>query len=123
MTDVVKLVVIESPYAGDVAENVRYLRACIADCFRRGETPFASHGLYPGALDDGMPNQRALGIEAGFAIADALSIAADEAPLEFSFVRAFYTDRGWSGGMRQGLNHANDLGQPTELRVVPGWTP
>lgn len=42
-----KLVVVESPYAGDVERNLRYLRAAMADCLARGEAPFASHGLYP----------------------------------------------------------------------------
>ena len=38
-----KLVVVESPYAGDVETNVRYARAAIRDCLMRGEAPFASH--------------------------------------------------------------------------------
>lgn len=35
----------ESPYAGDVNLNLRYLRAAMADCLRLGESPYASHGL------------------------------------------------------------------------------
>lgn len=67
-----KRVIIESPYAGDIDRNLRYLRACMADCLRRGEAPFASHGLYtqPGVLDDDKPDERKLGIEAGFAWRD-----------------------------------------------------
>lgn len=42
-----KLVVIESPYAGDVERNLRYVRAAMRDCLLRGEAPFASHALYP----------------------------------------------------------------------------
>lgn len=47
-------VIVESPYAGDIERNMRYLRACLADCLRRGEAPFASHAIYtqPGVLDD-----------------------------------------------------------------------
>src|SRR3546814_12910998 len=62
-----KLVIIESPYAGDVEENTRYARACLQDCLRRGEAPFASHLLYtqPGILDDRVPDERELGLEAG----------------------------------------------------------
>ena len=65
-----RLVIVESPYAGDVEENVRYARACLADCLARGEAPFASHLLYtqPGVLDDDVPGERALGIAAGFAV-------------------------------------------------------
>jgi hypothetical protein len=54
------LVVVESPYAGNIERNLRYLRACMADCLRRGEAPFASHGLYtqPGVLRDELPKDR-----------------------------------------------------------------
>lgn len=41
-----RLVIIESPFAGDVVRNLRYLRACMRDCLRRGEAPYASHALY-----------------------------------------------------------------------------
>ena len=33
-------VIIESPYAGDVEKNLRYLRAAMHDCLMRGEAPF-----------------------------------------------------------------------------------
>ena len=53
-------VIIESPYAGDVERNLRYLRACTRDSLMRGEAPFASHAIYsqPGVLDDHDPEQR-----------------------------------------------------------------
>lgn len=92
-------VIIESPYAGDVERNLRYLRACMADCLARGEAPFASHGLYtqPGVLDDTKPEERKLGIEAGFAwrgAADATVV---------------YTDLGGSRGMDLGIKAAERL--------------
>lgn len=70
----------------------RYLDACLLDCLRRGESPFASHGLYtrPGVLDDMKPHERAYGISAGF----AWRRAAD--------ATVFYTDLGWSSGMKTG---------------------
>lgn len=82
-------VIIESPYAGDVERNLRYLRACMRDSLLRGEAPFASHGLYtqPGVLDDHDPEQRRLGIEAGFAWWGGAAAV------------VFYTDLGWSRGM------------------------
>lgn len=57
-------VLIESPYAGDVARNERYARACLADSLARGEAPFASHLLYtqPGVLDDTNPHEHAAGM-------------------------------------------------------------
>ena len=107
-----KLVVIESPYAGDADENVRYLRACIRDCLLRGEAPIASHGLYTqsGVLDDGIPEERRLGMEAGWQwmrAADAVVV---------------YTDRGVSDGMRGGIEHAIGLGVQTEFRRLEGWS-
>jgi len=88
-----RLVILESPYAGTVplrvALNVAYARACVADSLARGEAPIASHLLYtqPGILDDSKPDERALGIAAGLAwkaVADA---------------QVFYVDLGWSEGM------------------------
>lgn len=101
-----RIVQVESPYAGDVEANVAYARACLADCLRRGEAPFASHLLYtqPGVLDDTVPAERTLGIEAGLAIlrvADAVVV---------------YTDRGVSRGMEMGIARARELGVAVELR-------
>jgi hypothetical protein len=109
----VKLVVVESPYAGDVERNLRYLRAAMADCLARGEAPFASHALYtqPGVLRDEVPEERTKGITAGFRWGEVASL------------RVFYTDLGWSGGMRAGLAEAQRLGQPVEHRTLPGWAP
>ena len=83
-----RLVILESPYAGDVEANVAYARACLLDSLRRGEAPIASHLLYTQVLDDTVPEERALGIGAGL----AWRVVPGALP-------AFYTDRGWSGGM------------------------
>jgi hypothetical protein len=106
-----RLVVIESPYAGDVERNLKYLRAAMADCLSRGEAPFASHALYtqPGVLDDAKPDEREKGIRAGFAWG------------ELAVLRVFYVDLGWSSGMRQGLAEATRFWQPVEYRNLPGW--
>lgn len=105
-------VIVESPYAGDVERNERYARACMRDCLQRGEAPYASHLLYtqPGVLRDDVPDERKLGIYAGFAFR----------PLTAKSV--FYTDLGFSVGMQYGLAHANDIGHPVEYRTLPvGW--
>jgi len=90
-----KRVIIESPFGAPdkagVEENRAYLRACIRDCILRGESPYASHGLLPGALDDRNPEERALGIEAGFAWRGVAAAT------------VVYLDRGVSVGMKQGL--------------------
>lgn len=108
-----KLVVIESPFAGEVEKNLAYLRAAMADCLARGEAPYASHALYtqPGVLDDTKPDERELGINAGFRWGEKAAL------------RAFYVDRGWSRGMRAGLVEAERLGQAKEIRSLPGWAP
>lgn len=100
------LVIIESPYAGDIAANESYARACLLDCLRRGEAPIASHLLHTQVLDDMQPDERKLGIEAGLAwyrVADKCVV---------------YTDRGVSGGMAKGIERANRYGVPVEYRTL-----
>lgn len=64
-----RLVIIESPFAGDVEKNIRYARACVRDSLLRGESPIASHLLYTqeGILNDDVPAERQHGIDAGLA--------------------------------------------------------
>lgn len=100
------LVIIESPYAGDIAANERYARACLLDCLRRGEAPIASHLLHTQVLDDMQPDERELGLEAGLAwyrVADKC---------------VAYTDRGVSSGMAKGIERANRFGVPVEYRTL-----
>ena len=103
-----RLVALESPYAGDVTENETYARLCMADCLKRGEAPFASHLLYtqPSVLDDTIPGERRLGMEAGFAI---------EKRLDATVV---YVDRGISQGMIEGVLRAQKEGRTIEFRKI-----
>lgn len=89
--------VLETPYAGNVDRNEIYARHCMAVLLKKGWAPFASHLLYtqPGVLDDSNPDERKMGMEAGFAIGDALNCPA--------FV---FTDFGVSSGMTEGINKA-----------------
>ena len=107
---VTKLVLLESPYAGDVSRNVKYAKLCMRDCLLRGEAPFASHLLYPQVLDDSNVEERGLGIEAGLAWG---------ARAEATVV---YIDRGTSPGMALGVEAALAAGRPVEYRMLPGWT-
>ena len=67
-TRYIRRVVLESPYAGDTARNVAYARRAILDCISRGESPIASHLLFPTfILDDNVEASRKLGIELGLA--------------------------------------------------------
>ena len=103
-----KLVVIESPFAGNVKENIKYARACMKDCLLRGEFPFASHLLYTqqGILDDDNPEERKLGIEAGFQWGDHADIV------------VVYTDRGTTKGMDLGIKKAKKAGKKIEYRTL-----
>jgi hypothetical protein len=104
-----KRVIVESPFAGDLMANALYLEACIRDCLLRGEAPFASHGLYPGALCDDVPSEREAGVLAGFAWREVADLT------------VVYTDLGISPGMRWGIDHANLTFHPIEYRTIPGW--
>lgn len=105
-----KLVIIESPYAGDIEANVEYARRCVRDSVLRGEAPIASHLLFTqvGILKDEIPGERALGIRAGLEwrrVAD---------------VSVFYCDRGWSSGMLAALHTAVAKMLPMEIRALDG---
>lgn len=102
-----RLVVIESPLAGDFKRNIRYARLCMIDSLRRGEAPYASHLLYPQVLDDKLPEDRALGMTAGFAWA-----ARGDAHVA-------YVDLGISGGMKAGREKAEANGVVWEERNPP----
>mgnify|MGYP002141352428 CR=1 FL=1 len=103
-----RLVIIESPYAGDIEKNVEYARACVRDSLSRGEAPIASHLLYtqPGILKDEIPSERQWGIDAGLAwrtVAEASVV---------------YTDLGISRGMEYGIAAAEAAGLAVEYRSL-----
>ncbi len=101
-----KLVILESPFQGGTPENLIYLRGCILDCVKRGESPYASHRMLPGALDDLAPDERELGITAGFAWhrkADLMVV---------------YIDRGVTSGMDRGIANGARMGLSVEYRKL-----
>lgn len=103
-----KCVIVESPYAGDVEGNLRYLRECMRDCILRGESPYASHGLLTqeGVLRDGVPEERALGISAGFAWRSRADLV------------VFYADLGISKGMQLAMDELDSAGASYEVRRI-----
>lgn len=101
-----RLVILESPYAGNRETNRIYAYRAMLDSLSRGEAPFASHLLYTQFLDDGVPEQRTLGLGAGLEwlrAADATVV---------------YQDLGVSPGMVLGINRARSLGKPVEYRMI-----
>lgn len=105
-----RLVILESPFRGvtplETHRNVRYAHAAMLDALRRGESPLASHLLWPGILDDACPEERAEGFQAGLAwgrVADATVV---------------YGDLGISEGMRLGITRAAWEGRKVEYRML-----
>ncbi len=103
-----KLVILESPYAGDVEANVAYARRCIRDSLMRDEAPIASHLLYtqPGILRDEFADERAAGITAGHAWLRVCELV------------AVYQDHGVSPGMQKAIDLAAGSGVAIEFRVI-----
>lgn len=108
-------VIIESPFAGAsrtaLGMNQLYGRQALRDSLLRGEAPMASHMLYAQTyvLDDTNPDERELGMLAGFSW------------LPFVDLVAVYIDRGISPGMKEGIRRATELGVPVEERSLPAW--
>jgi hypothetical protein len=103
-----RLVIIESPYAGDIKRNVAYARECVRDSLKRGEAPIASHLLYtqPGILRDDVPDERAWGMAAGLAWRHVAELS------------VFYIDLGWSSGMKAAQASAIAEGRKWAIRRV-----
>lgn len=101
-------VLLESPFAGDVETNRAYAMAAMRHSLLNGEAPFASHLLYTQMLDDDIPFEREIGIEAGLSIGS------------HAVKTVVYVDRGISGGMQRGIDRANAEGRPVEMRSLVG---
>jgi len=103
-----KLVMLESPFAGEVEENIEYARKCMAHSLSLGEAPIASHLIYTqkGILDDDIQAERDKGIAAGLYWGHQADMI------------AVYTDRGISGGMQQAIDHYSALGKAIEFRQI-----
>jgi len=98
------LVVMESPYAGDIPRNVAYARRCLRDCIARGELPFASHLLYTQCLNDAELTDR----ERGLSLNTEMIIRCD--------YLAVYVDLGISPGMLRAKEYAVRLGKEIHYR-------
>lgn len=110
---VTRFVLVESPFAGPLGDYdpifEKYARRCMRDCFARREAPLASHILYAMSevLDDKIPSERLLGINAGLAWARAVNATT-----------VVYTDFGESAGMMQGIDAAMADGRKVEYRTI-----
>lgn len=104
-----RLVILESPLAGDIAANVRFAKQAVRDCLARGEAPLASHLLFvqPGVLQDGVAEERQIGMAAGWAWYSCPTATA-----------VFYMNRGMSSGMLGALDVAGVQKTPIEFRYL-----
>jgi hypothetical protein len=100
------LVILESPYAGNVDANLQYGRECLLDSLSRGESPIAFHLLYTQVLDDDLPVQRALGLDASAEWYEKANAV------------VAYTDLGISSGMEKGISLAENLSIFVEYRKI-----
>jgi hypothetical protein len=107
-----RLVILESPYAGstqsEIDRNIVYGRKCLRDSLLRGEAPIASHLLYTqdGVLRDDIHDERSKGIKAGLEWA------------KVACASVVYIDHGISSGMKHGIKTAEILGVPIEYRKI-----
>ena len=101
-------VILESPYAGNVEENIKYARQCVRHSLSLGEAPIASHLLYTqkGILNDDIPSERKWGIDAGLVWK------------EVAEKHVFYCDKGISKGMEYAFEQAKKNNIPYEFRTI-----
>lgn len=104
-------VVLESPYAAKsdfgILKNEIYGEFCMRDCIvNYNEAPYASHLLYTRkyVLDDKKPEQRKLGIGAGFFWRDVATKT------------VFYIDLGMTPGMELGITDCEKKGNLYNVR-------
>ena len=105
-----KRVVVESPYKGNIPVNEIYGEFCMHDCLvNHDEAPYASHLLYTRTwvLRDDVPEERKLGIEAGFIWRDVAEQS------------NFYVDLGLTEGMDLGVDDCIVKNKPYQLRSLP----
>mgnify|MGYP001596546322 CR=1 FL=1 len=108
-----KLVILESPYKGRSVEeqiaNINYAQACAHDSLvNHHEAPFPSHLLYTqdGILDDKIPTERQLGIDAGLSWGSKAEAT------------VVYIDRGISPGMQYGIKNAHQSNRLVIYRAL-----
>lgn len=101
-----RLVILESPYAGDIKKNKAYARKAMKHSLMLGEAPMVSHLLYTQVLKDEDDHERHQGITAGWAWREAAECA------------VFYADLGFSKGMLEALRLYSAESVPVEIRYL-----
>jgi hypothetical protein len=100
------IVIIESPFSGEVERNKKYAQRAMLDSLLQGEAPYVSHLLYTQCLEDTISEERELGMNAGWAF------------IERSDFTAVYDDYGISKGMQGGIDIALKLNKKIVYRQI-----
>ena len=90
------------------AQNVLYAKACCLWALDNGFSPYASHLFFTQFLDDAIPEERKLGIEAGITWG------------RLAGERLFFVDRGFTEGMVYGYEAAEKQNQRTRVLKLGG---
>lgn len=112
------VVMIESPYSGDIDRNVRYLQLAMADAMlNHNECPYASHiGMTMHAraskyyCSDYDEKWNLLTREQAIRLSHNIRHRCD--------FTVFYVDRGWSTGMKAALEYCTKNQLPYEIRSI-----
>ena len=114
-----RVTVYESPFAASTfdqfARHVAYIRLLTRlGAQVHGEAAIASHMIWtqPGVLRDDDPEERALGIDCGLAVA----LLACNGHVG----HVYWTDLGWSGGMLRSAESMRERGLPINERSLVG---
>ena len=102
-----KVALICSPYAGDIAANVAYARAAVSDSLARGEAPICGHLLY---TQPGVVTTREQGLAANLTALARCDVMAVYMPEDSA---------GLSAGMNGEIDTAGNLRVPVEYRILP----
>lgn len=110
------VVVVESPYSGDIEKNTQYALLCMRDSYiNHGEAPVLAHLLWtridtrPTPTGEFIPDDeegRKRGLERCRLLRKTIGRV------------VFYTDRGWSNGMNRALEEAKADGVQVEERSI-----
>lgn len=109
-----RVIQVESPYSTSngksIEENLEYARKAMWSILVMGDTPYASHLLYtqPGVLNDAIPEERELGIQAGLEMYRQKK----------SDACAIFVENGITLGMLHGIKVALENEIPVEFRSI-----
>lgn len=112
------VVMVESPYSGDIDRNVRYLQLCMAECgVLHNELPYASHAIMTQHsrcknhyVSDYNKKWNVLTRDYAIKVSQRMRHRCDRT--------VFYIDRGWSTGMKAAKLYCQTHGLPFEERQL-----